>query len=126
MAIIAIVYDERNVVTSLKLALGAEGHIVDGYLDPLVALPKLICAPPQVLILNGRMPGMHGLEFFARFREFGRTPVIFLSASADEIEVELARRGTPAEAYIETPFLQRKIVEVINRVLADAGKSGRI
>ena len=47
MSLIAIVIDERNIVSSLRMSLEAEGHAVDGYLDPLVALPKLICVPPK-------------------------------------------------------------------------------
>lgn len=112
MTYIAIVWDERNILTSLRLCFEAEGFEVDTFEHPLVALPKLIFVPPHLLILNGHMPGMHGLEFFARFREYSRAPVVFASASADMIEAELARRGTPAEAYLEIPFSQRHIVQL--------------
>ena len=118
MANVAIVLDERNTLTSLRMALEAEGFIVDTYAAPLPALPKLILVPPSVLILNGRMPGMHGIEFFQRFRAFCRTPVIFLSASADEIEAHLSEVGTPAEAYVCMPFSQREIIALVRTVLA--------
>ena len=119
MTHIAIVWDERDVLTSLRMCLEAEGFDVATFENPLVALPKLICVPPQLLILNGRMPGMHGLEFFARFRECSRAPVVFASASIEMIEAELARRGTPAEAYLEIPFSQRLVVAEIKRLLAE-------
>ena len=59
MAHIAIVEDEKNILTSLRLAFEHEGYSVETYDDPLVALPKLIFVPPDLLILNGHMPGMH-------------------------------------------------------------------
>ena len=113
MANVAIVLDERNILTSLRMAFEAEGFVVDTYAVPLPALPKLILVPPSVLILNGRMPGMHGIDFFLRFRALCRTPVIFLSASADEIEAHLLKMGTPAEAYVCTPFSQREIIALV-------------
>ena len=119
MSLIAIVIDERNIVSSLRMSLEAEGHAVDGYLDPLVALPKLICVPPHVLLLNGTMPGMHGIEFFHCFRKYAKTPVIFLSANADDIADELARNGTPAEGCIPMPFSQRFVISEVKRVLAE-------
>lgn len=118
MANVAIVLDEPNILISLRMAFEAEGFAVDTYAAPLPALPKLILVPPSVLILNGHMPGMHGIEFFLKFRTFCSTPVIFLSASADEIEVHLQEIGKPAGAYIRMPFSQREIIAAVRNVLA--------
>lgn len=113
MAHIIIVDDERNICISLKMALQAEGHEVETFTDPLVALPKVIAVPPDVLVLNGRMPGLHGIDFFLEYREFSQRPVVILSASADEIEDELERRGMPANGYVGKPFLQRHLCNLI-------------
>jgi len=110
MAYIAIVEDEKNICRSLRLALEAEGYVVDDFQDPLIALPKLICVPPNLLILNGHMPGMHGIAFFQKFREYSKAPVMFLSVSADEIQDALESRGMAAEAYVPKPFSQRHVV----------------
>jgi len=110
MAYIAIVEDEKNICRSLRLALEAEGYVVDDFQDPLIALPKLICVPPNLLILNGHMPGMHGIVFFQKFREYSKAPVMFLSASADEIQDTLESRGMSAEAYVPKPYSPRYVV----------------
>ena len=74
MAYIAIVEDEKNICRSLRLALEAEGYVVDDFQDPLIALPKLICVPPNLLILNGHMPGMHGIVFFRNSGSTAKRP----------------------------------------------------
>jgi 5-methylcytosine-specific restriction endonuclease McrA len=84
-----------------------------------VALPRLICVPPDLLILNGRMPGLHGIDFFLNFRQFSKAPVVFLSASADEIAARLQAVGKPAAAYVDKPFSQRRLVEVVAATLAE-------
>lgn len=116
MTYIVIVEDERSIVVSLQQAFEAAGHVVDCYCDPLVALPKVICVPPDVLILNGRMPGLHGIAFFCRFRAYSTRPVMFLSANAEEIEEELATMGLSAEAYVAKPFSQRYVVACAERL----------
>ena len=117
MAHIAIVDDEKNTLTSLRLAFEHEGYSVETYDDPLVALPKLIFVPPDLLILNGHMPGMHGIEFFQKFRQYSKAPVIFLSASADEIQDRLYDIGLPADEYVNKPCSQRQITGLVARVL---------
>jgi two-component system, OmpR family, response regulator ChvI len=104
MATIAIVDDEKNILVSLRSAFAARGHLVETFDDPLAALPRLISVPPRVLILNGRMPGLHGVDFFLKFRSHCPAPVIFLSASACEIEDSLDAIGVPASAYVDKPF----------------------
>ena len=113
MAHIAIVEDEKNTLTWLRLAFEHEGYSVETYDDPLVALPKLIFVPPDLLILNGHMPGMHGIEFFQKFRQYSKAPVIFLSASADEIQDRLYDIGLPADEYVYKPCSQRQITGLV-------------
>lgn len=117
MAQIAIVYDDANVCASLAFAFRNEGHHVRSFEDPLVALPHLIAQPPDLMILNGRMPGMHGIEFFQRLRRYSRCPVVFLSASADEIEDKLADIGLSADAYVNAPFSLRQVMGLCERIL---------
>lgn len=118
MALIAIVEDERNILTSLRIALEAEGFEVETYQNPVIALPKLLFLPPMLLILNGHMPGMHGIDVFVKFRAYSKAPVIFLSASAEEIQDELERRGCPADEYIAKPFSHRHVMATVRRLLA--------
>lgn len=118
---IAIVYDERNVLTSLRLAFEAEGFGVRTYDDPVAALPELIAEPPSLAILNGRMPGMHGMELYRRLREHSDVPVIFISANADDIAATLRAPEMTEEDYIAAPFSQRLVVRRVLERLAHVG-----
>ena len=63
---LAIVNDERNILTSLRTAFEADGFVVNAFLDPLVAMPKLFLVPPQVVLHNGKMPRTNGIEFLLK------------------------------------------------------------
>lgn len=115
---VSIVDDDIATLTSLRWTLECEGYDVEVYSDPVVALPKLIFVPPNLLLLNGRMPGMHGMDLFHKFRQYAKTPVIFLSANADEIRAELEAVGTSAMAYVSKPISQRVLLELIVATLA--------
>lgn len=108
---IAIVNDERNILISLRLTLENLGYDVRTHSDPLVALDELTARPPHLAILNGRMPRMHGIELFRRLREHSNLPVIFLSASAEEIGETLRAPNMAADDYIQIPFSQRHLLE---------------
>lgn len=114
---VAIVDDELSAMRAVRAALEDEGCRVEIYSGPLIALPKLILVPPSVLLLNGRMPGLHGIDVFFKFREFSQAPVIFVSASATEIEAQLQALGRPASASIDKPFAPRTVVAGVKRVL---------
>jgi two-component system, OmpR family, response regulator ChvI len=108
---IAVVNDERNILISLRLALENLGYNVRTYRDPLTALQELTARPADLAILNGRMPHMHGIELFRRLREHSDLPVIFLSASAEEIGETLRAPDMTADDYIQIPFSQRHLIE---------------
>ena len=118
MGTVAIVDDEFGTLVSLRFAFEAERHLVETYSNPVVALPKLILVPPSVLILNGLMPLMHGVDFFRKFRQFSSAPVIFLSESANAIEKHLEKNGMPADAYVSKPFSVRDLVKVADRFMS--------
>lgn len=111
---VAVVDDEIAILTSLRSALEAEGYAVEVYADPAVALPKLISVPPNLVVLNGRMPG---IDFFLMLRRFAKVPVVFLSADADKIALRLRSISSPASAYMEKPFSQRALVDLVAATL---------
>lgn len=120
MARITIVNDDRNILNFLRLDFEAEGYTVDTFQDPVIALPKVIFEPPNILILNGWMPRMHGIEFFKMFRRYSRAKVIILSFSAEEIEEHLAEIGLSADAYFYSPFPTRSLIVASNKLLRAA------
>ena len=123
-ATIALVDDDRNILTSVAIALEAEGFAVDTYADGEEALAGLNHKPADLVILDIKMPRMDGYELLSRLRKTSETPAIFLTSKDDEIDEVLGLK-MGADDYIRKPFSQRLLVERIRAVLrrADSGSS---
>src|SRR5881628_1493337 len=115
-ATIALVDDDRNILTSVSIALQAEGFGVRVYSDPQVALKALIENPPSLAVLDIKMPRMDGMELLRRLREKSDVPVIFLTSKDEEID-ELFGLKMGADDFITKPFSQRLLVERVKAVL---------
>jgi two-component system, OmpR family, response regulator ChvI len=113
---IALVDDERNILTSLGLALEAEGYKVRTYSDGAAALEALSEEPADLAILDIKMPRMDGMELLRRLRQQTDMPVIFLTSKDEEID-ELFGLKMGADDYIAKPFSQRLVVERVKAVL---------
>jgi two-component system response regulator ChvI len=125
MATIALVDDDRNILTSVGMLLEQEGYHVRTYADGASALTALQATPPDLAILDIKMPRMDGLELLRRLRQSGDLPVIFLTSKDEEID-ELMGLNAGADDYIRKPFSQRLLLERVRAVLrrADARKEG--
>ncbi|QQR69564.1 MAG: response regulator transcription factor [Alphaproteobacteria bacterium] len=113
---IALVDDDRNILTSVRMALESEGFDVRTYSDGDEALKGLTAQPPNLAVLDIKMPRMDGLELLARLRQTSRMPVIFLTSKDDE-EDELEGLRVGADDYIKKPFSQRLLIERIRALL---------
>ncbi len=122
---IALVDDDRNILTSVSIALEAEGFEVRSYKDGAEAFAGIAARPPDLAILDIKMPRMDGMELLNRIRGKSRLPVIFLTSKDDEIDEVLGLR-MGADDYITKPFSQRLLIERIHSVLrrAEAGTAG--
>ncbi|MDT7933982.1 MAG: response regulator transcription factor [Sphingomonadaceae bacterium] len=118
-ATIALVDDDRNILTSVAISLKAEGYVVRVYSDPQAALAALTTDPPDLAVLDIKMPRMDGLTLLKRLREEQDVPVIFLTSKADE-EGEAEGLQAGADDYIGKPFSQRLLIERIRAVLRRA------
>lgn len=98
---IALVDDDRNILTSVRMALESEGFDVRTYSDGDEALKGLTAQPPNLAVLDIKMPRMDGLELLARLRQTSRMPVIFLTSKDDE-EDELEGLRVGADDYIKS------------------------
>jgi two-component system response regulator ChvI len=119
MPTIALVDDDRNILTSVSIALEAEGYRVDTYTDGASALDGLATSPPDMAILDIKMPRMDGMELLRRLRQKTDMPVIFLTSKDDEID-ELFGLKMGADDFIRKPFSQRLLVERVKAVLRRA------
>ena len=113
---IALVDDERNILTSLRMALEAEGYKVRTYSDGQAALEALTEEPADLGIFDIKMPRMDGMELLRRMRQQSNMPVIFLTSKDEEID-ELFGLKMGADDYIAKPFSQRLVVERVKAVL---------
>ena len=124
MAKITLVDDDENIVTSVSLALESLGHKVKGYYDGAAGLAALENDPPDLAILDVKMPRMDGMEVLRRLRQTSELPVIILTSKDEEID-EILGFNLGADDYIHKPFSQRLLIERVKAVLrrADGAES---
>lgn len=113
---IALVDDDRNILTSVSLTLEAEGYSVATYTDGASGLEGLTADRPDLAILDIKMPRMDGMELLRRLRQKSDVPVIFLTSKDEETDEALGL-SLGADDYITKPFSQRLLVARIRAIL---------
>jgi two-component system response regulator ChvI len=119
MPTIALVDDDRNILTSVSMALEAEGYRIMTYTDGASALDGFKTSPPDLAILDLKLPRMDGMETLRRLRQKSDMPVIFLTSKDEEID-EMFGLKMGADDFIRKPFSQRLLVERVKAVLRRA------
>jgi two-component system response regulator ChvI len=113
---IALVDDDKNILTSVTMALEAAGFAVSAYSDGETALRGLLTNPADLAVLDIKMPHMNGIDVLKKIRERSAMPVIFLTSRDDEIDQLMGLR-LGADDYITKPFSQRLLLERIRAIL---------
>ena len=116
MSRIALVDDDRNILTSVSMTLEAEGFEVETYNDGQTALDAFNKRLPDMAVFDIKMPRMDGMDLLQRVRQKTSMPVIFLTSKDDEIDEVLGLR-MGADDYVKKPFSQRLLVERIRALL---------
>jgi two-component system, OmpR family, response regulator ChvI len=116
MSKIALVDDDRNILTSVAMTLEAEGFEVETYNDGQTALDAFNKRMPDMAVLDIKMPRMDGMDLLQRLRQKTTMPIIFLTSKDDEIDEVLGLR-MGADDYVKKPFSQRLLVERIRALL---------
>src|SRR3954465_4463713 len=119
MAKITLVDDDENIVTSVSMALESHGHTVKAYYDGAAGLAALESDPPDLAILDVKMPRMDGMEVLRRLRQTSDLPVIILTSKDEEID-EILGFNLGADDYVHKPFSQRLLIERVKAVLRRA------
>ena len=114
--VIALVDDDRNILTSVSIALQAEGFLTRVYTDGQTALRAFVDNPPDLGVFDIKMPQMDGMELLRRVRETSAMPVIFLTSKDDELDEALGL-AMGADDYISKPFSQRLLIARIRALL---------
>jgi two-component system, OmpR family, response regulator ChvI len=116
MPTIALVDDDRNILTSVSIALEAEGYRINTYTDGVSALDGFRTTPPDLAILDIKMPRMDGMETLRRLRQKSELPVIFLTSKEEEMDERFGLK-MGADDFIRKPFSHRLLVERVKVVL---------
>ena len=114
--VIALVDDDRNILTSVSIALQAEGFVTRVYSDGATALKAFGENPADLGVFDIKMPGMDGMELLRRVREFSSMLTIFLTSKDDELDEALGL-AMGADDYIAKPFSQRLLIARIRAIL---------
>ena len=98
--LIALVDDDRNILTSIKMALENEGFKVQTYIDGESALAGISRNPPDLAVIDIKMPKMDGEELLKRLRKKTNIPLLFLTSKDEEID-ELLGLKLGADDFIK-------------------------
>ena len=111
---IALVDDDRNLLTSISIALEREGFKVQTYIDGESALIGLTRNPPDLAILDIKMPRMDGEELLKKIRKKMSIPIIFLTSKDEEVD-ELLGLKLGADDFVKKSggFSMKVLVERI-------------
>jgi two-component system, OmpR family, response regulator ChvI len=120
MADITLIDDDENIVASVSMALESHGHKVKACHDGAAGLESLQNEPPDLVILDVKMPRMDGMEVLRRLRQTSNMPVIMLTSKDEEID-EILGFNLGADDYMHKPFSQRLLLERVKAVLRRAG-----
>jgi len=97
---IALVDDDRNILTSISMALENEGFKVQTYIDAESALVGISRNPPDLAVIDIKMPRMDGEELLRRLRKTTTIPILFLTSKDEEVD-ELLGLKLGADDFIK-------------------------
>ena len=97
---IALVDDDRNILTSISMALENEGFKVQTYIDAESALAGISRNPPDLAVIDIKMPRMDGEELLKRLRKKTMIPILFLTSKDEEVD-ELLGLKLGADDFIK-------------------------
>ena len=111
---IALVDDDRNILTSISMALENEGFKVQTYIDAENALVGISRNPPDLAVIDIKMPRMDGEELLTRLRKKTAIPILFLTSKDEEVD-ELLGLKLGADDFIKKSggFSMKVLIERI-------------
>lgn len=113
---VLVVDDEPTVREVVAGYLRRDGHVVSEAADGPTALALLETEPPDLVVLDMMLPGVNGLDILRHIRQMGDTPVIMLTARAEESD-RVAGLELGADDYVVKPFSPRELAARVNGVL---------
>ena len=118
-ALVLVVEDEPQIAAVLEAYLRQEGHRVEKAADGRAALSLYRSAKPDLLLLDLMLPGLSGMDVLKAVRADGQTPVILVTARAEETDQVLGLEFG-ADDYVVKPFRPREVMARVKAVLRRA------
>ena len=118
---IALIDDDRNILTSISMALEKEGFNVQTYLDGESALIGLSRTPPDLAIVDIKMPKMDGEELLKKLRKKTSLPVIFLTSKDEEVDELLGLKLGADDIIKKVADRYRKFYREIGMEMSEKG-----
>jgi two-component system response regulator ResD len=119
---VLVVEDEQMVAEVISRYLRRDGYEVTVQHDGAQALASFDELAPDLVVLDIMLPGLDGLEICRRIRAQNETPIIMLTARADEVD-KLVGLGLGADDYVTKPFSPRELAARVRTVLRRAGRA---
>ncbi|WP_437629808.1 response regulator [Sorangium sp. So ce854] len=116
---ILVVDDEARIREVLLYALQKEGYAVTAVADGRAAVEAAGAGDVDLVVLDVMLPELDGLEVCRRLRAGGRTPILFLSARADEVD-RIVGLELGGDDYLTKPFSPRELVARVRALLRRA------
>lgn len=120
MSRILVIDDEAALGENIQRMLRLSGTTVCVFTDPAKGLGEALANPPDMVLLDLRMPGIPGVEVFARLHEaYPKLPIVFLTAFGS-VEGAVVAMRNGAFDYLQKPFKREDLLLVVNRALSHA------
>jgi DNA-binding response OmpR family regulator len=120
---VLIVEDDADVRAMLRVLLEDDGYSVIEASDGDTAVSRAMSEQPDLILLDLRLPGRHGLDVCRVVRQRSNVPIIVVSAQADSVDVVAALEGG-ADDYVTKPFVARELSARIRALIRRASDRG--
>ena len=117
---ILLVEDDLNINNTVKAFLTEQGYAVDSCLDGDEALEKFYDDHYHLAILDIMLPGMTGHELLLEFRKLNNTPILMMTALADD-ENQIRAFDAEADDYVTKPFKMQILLKRVEALLRRSG-----
>jgi len=119
---VLLIDDDAKLFELLRELLAPSGFVVSNAPDGPRGLAMVEQGGFDVVLLDGMLPGMDGLDVLKRLRgkpAFARLPVIMLTARGDEAD-RIVGLEVGADDYVAKPFSPRELLARLRAVLRRA------